>query len=131
VKNTFINGNELKQNIINDMPLLKRFEFYICSGIYRNPIYLPSKEDIQHTFRDFKNNEVICYVDYFQEKEWNFCHVYLYPEQLKYYDIVTNNFPGGLFKCVREITLADEHPFEHEFFLRIQKSFPFIKVLCI
>ncbi|CAF3801655.1 unnamed protein product [Rotaria sordida] len=44
---------------------------------------------------------------------------------------VTNNFPGGLFKCVREITLEDEHPFEHEFFLRIAQSFPFIKVLSI
>ncbi|CAF5155236.1 unnamed protein product, partial [Rotaria sp. Silwood1] len=63
--------------------------------------------------------------------QWNFCHVYLYPDQLKYYNIVTNNFPGGLFKCVREITLEDEHPFEHEFFLRIAQSFPFIKVLSI
>jgi hypothetical protein len=131
VKNTFIDGNELKQNIINHMPLLKRFEFYICSSICRNSIDLPSKEEFQHTFRDFKDNQVISYADNFKEKEWNYCHAYLYPNKVKYYYNVTNNFPGGSFKYVREITLEDEHPFEHEFFLRIQKSFPYVKILRI
>ncbi|CAF0981930.1 unnamed protein product [Rotaria sordida] len=40
-----------------------------------------------------------------------------------------NNFPGGLFKCVRQVSLYDEYPFEHEFFLRIQKSFPLMEKL--
>jgi hypothetical protein len=132
VKNTFVDGNELKQNIINYMPRLKRFEFYICSSIsFCNEIYLPSKEDIQHTFRDFKDDQVISYIDYFEEKQWSLCHIYLYPEQLKYYYTLTNNFSGGLFTCVREIALYDERSFEHEFFLRIAQSFPFIKVLSI
>ncbi|CAF4492051.1 unnamed protein product [Rotaria sp. Silwood2] len=127
--NTFLDGNELKQNIINHMPRLERFEFYICSAIYlRNQIYLPSKEDIQHTFRDFKDDQVISYVDYFQEESYSLCHIYLYPGQLKYYHTVTNNFPGGLFTCVREISLYDERPFEHEFFLRIAESFPILKI---
>ena len=50
---------------------------------------------------------------------------------MKYYDNITNNFPGGLFKCVREISLFDEHPFEHEFFLRIAQSFPFMEKLTL
>ncbi|CAF4869076.1 unnamed protein product, partial [Rotaria sp. Silwood1] len=25
----------------------------------------------------------------------------------------------GLFKCVHKVSLYDEHPFEHEFFLQI------------
>ncbi|CAF4085368.1 unnamed protein product, partial [Rotaria sordida] len=95
-----------------------------------NQIYLQSKEDIQHTFRDFKDDQVISYVDYFQE-QYGLCHTYLYPEQLKYYHTVTNNFPGGLFTCVRTISLHDEHPFEHEFFLRIAQSFPFMKKLSL
>ncbi|CAF3420728.1 unnamed protein product, partial [Rotaria sp. Silwood2] len=45
------------------------------------------------------------------------------------YDNITNNFPGEIFRCVREISLYDEHPFEHEFFLRIAQSFPFIEKL--
>ncbi|CAF3451313.1 unnamed protein product, partial [Rotaria sp. Silwood2] len=37
----------------------------------------------------------------------------------------------GLFKYVHEISLFDEHHFEHEFFIRIAQSFPFLKVLSI
>ncbi|CAF1199811.1 unnamed protein product [Rotaria sordida] len=131
-ENTFIDGNELKQNIINHMARLQRFEFYICSSIsLRNQIYLQSKEDIQHTFRDFKDDQVISYVDYFQKEQCSLCHIYLYLDQLKYYYTVTNNFPGGLFPCVRKISLYDDHPFEHEFFLRIAQSFPFMQTLSL
>ncbi|CAF1569096.1 unnamed protein product [Rotaria sordida] len=83
----------------------------ICISLH-NQIYLQSKEDIQHTFKDFKDNQVTSYVDYFQE-QYGLCHIYLYPDQLKYYYTVTNNFPGDLFTCVRKISLYNEHPFEH------------------
>jgi hypothetical protein len=87
----FVDGNELKQNIINHMARLQRFEFYICSDIsLHNQIYLPSKEDIQHTFKDFKDDQITSYVDYFQE-QYGLCHIYLYRDQLKYYYTVTNN----------------------------------------
>ncbi|CAF1465152.1 unnamed protein product [Rotaria sordida] len=88
-------------------------------------------EDIQHTFRDFKDDQVISYVDYFQKEQCSLCHIYLYLDQLKYYYTVTNNFPGGLFPCVRKISLYDDHPFEHEFFLRIAQSFPFMQTLSL
>ncbi|CAF4520899.1 unnamed protein product, partial [Rotaria sp. Silwood2] len=42
-----------------------------------------------------------------------------------------NNFPGGLYTYVRVVLLLDERPFEHEFFLRIQKSFPFMEQLTL
>ncbi|CAF4251841.1 unnamed protein product, partial [Rotaria sordida] len=54
-----------------------------------------------------------------------------YPYKMKYYDNISNNFPGGLFKYVYKVSLYDEYPFEHEFFLRIEKSFPFMKELTI
>ncbi|CAF3531650.1 unnamed protein product [Rotaria sp. Silwood1] len=50
---------------------------------------------------------------------------------MRYYTGITNNFPGGLFEHVRVVSLFDEQPFEHEFFLRIQKSFPFIEELSL
>ncbi|CAF4212482.1 unnamed protein product, partial [Rotaria sp. Silwood2] len=50
---------------------------------------------------------------------------------LKYYDNITNNFPGELFNHVQIVTLFDEHLFEHEFFMRIAKAFPFLKDLTI
>jgi hypothetical protein len=57
--------------------------------------------------------------------------VYSYPYKLKYYHTITNNFPGGIFEHVRKVSLFDERPFEHEFFLRITQSFPLMEDLSV
>ncbi|CAF3092415.1 unnamed protein product, partial [Rotaria sp. Silwood2] len=49
----------------------------------------------------------------------------------KYYDDITNNFPGGIFKYVRTVSFYDERPFEHEFFVKIAQSFPFMEELTV
>ncbi|CAF1037124.1 unnamed protein product [Rotaria sp. Silwood1] len=90
---------------------------------------LPSTEDVQRTFIDFTNNEIISYVDYFSEAKQTRCHIYSYPSFMPYYDDITNNFSGGLFKHVRMVSLYDEYPFEHEFFFRIVQSFPYMEQL--
>ncbi|CAF1425397.1 unnamed protein product, partial [Rotaria sordida] len=125
VNETFIDGNHLKKKIINRMPRLNQFTFYIRSSMYTgNKFDLPLTEDIQCTFIDFRNNEIISYVNYFLEAKESQCHIYSYPPLMEYYGDITNNFSGELFEYVRVVSLKDEHPFEHEFFLRIQKSFP-------
>ncbi|CAM4837432.1 unnamed protein product [Rotaria magnacalcarata] len=132
VDKTFIDGNYLKRNIINCMPQLNQFKFHFNSFMCtRNRLNLPSTKDIQRTFIDFPNNEIVSYVDYFPEVGETHCHIYSYPSSMEYYDNVTNNFPGGLFKYVRVVSLVDEHPFEHEFFLQIVQSFPFIEQLSL
>ena len=114
------------------MSLLNKFEFNIFSRNYLdNPINLPSNKDIQQTFEYLDNNDIISCVDYFQEKRCSQCHIYSYPYKVKFYKDISNHFPGGLFKHVNDVSLYDERPFEHEFFLRIQKSFPFMKYLMI
>ena len=87
------------------MPQLNKFTFNICSlsSVYYE-INLPSNENIQKTFRDFNNKEIIYWVDY---------------------------FPGQIFNCVRGVSLYDERPFEHEFFLRIAESFSLMKELFV
>ncbi|CAF2819760.1 unnamed protein product [Rotaria sp. Silwood2] len=134
IDTTFIDGNHLKKNIINRMSRLNQFKFYIRSFMHiRNQVNFPSTEDIQRTFIDFpnNNNNIISYVDYFSEAKQSQCHIYSYPSFMPYYENITNNFPGGLFKYVRVVSLFDEHPFEHEFFLRIQESFPFMEQLSV
>jgi hypothetical protein len=131
-KQTFVDGNVLTTNIINHMPRLKNFSFNIYSRIsLNNQIDLPSNEDIQQTFRNFKQSQVITSVNYFSIEEEGQCHVFSYPFTMKCYKKIGNNFPGGLFKCVREVSLYDECPFEHEFFLRIAQSFPLMEELKI
>jgi hypothetical protein len=131
VTKSFIDGNNLKQNIIYHMPLLKKFTFNIRSIWFDSPMNVSSNEDIQQTFKDFKDMHIISCVDYFQKRKYSQCLVYSYPYELEHYRQITNQFPGGLFRCVREVSLYDEHPFEHEFFLRIARSFPLVEKLTL
>ncbi|CAF1272668.1 unnamed protein product [Rotaria sordida] len=132
IKNTFVDGNDLKKNIINKMSRLNKFHFNIRSTIdLHNQINLPSNEDIQYTFKDICDNHIISCVNYFSETQQGQCHIYSYPYTLNNYYKITNNFPGGLIKCVSKISLYDERPFEHEFFLRIAQSFPLVKDLTL
>ncbi|CAF4114945.1 unnamed protein product [Rotaria sp. Silwood2] len=128
----FVDGNDLKRNIIDHMTRLNKFKFRICSSIQLdNELDFPSNENIQKTFKDFKDNQIISYVDYFPKAGQGQCHIYSYPYKLKNYDKITNNFPGGLYKFVRDVSLYDERPFEHEFFLRISQSFPCMEKLTL
>ncbi|CAF3184626.1 unnamed protein product [Rotaria socialis] len=116
-KNALIDGNNLKKNIINHMPKLNKFKFNIRSTVrLDNQINLLSNEDIQYTFNDFPNNQIISCVDYFSEIKQSQCHIYSYPYEWKEYHQITNSFPGGISNNVREISLFDEQPFEHYFF---------------
>ncbi|CAF3909154.1 unnamed protein product [Rotaria sp. Silwood1] len=125
-----IDGNDLEMNIMNYMTKLKIFKFNIRSIIpLNNQVYLPSNDDIQKTFKNFQSNEIISSIDYFPKGNEFHCHVYSYPYIWTDYHKITNNFRGGLFQSVMEISLVDEHPFEHEFFLQIAKSFPLMRTL--
>jgi len=129
---TFNDGNNLKKNIVNHLPRLKNFVFNIRSILYLDNephLLLPSNEEIQQTFINFTNNKVITCVDYFPRIGIGECHMYSYPYTMIHYRNITNNFPGGLFKYVREVSLFDERPFEYEFFIRIAQSFPFLQIL--
>ncbi|CAF3414452.1 unnamed protein product [Rotaria socialis] len=127
---SFIDGNNLKQNIIYHMALLKKLTFNIRSFWFDSPMNIPSNEDIQQAFKDFKDMHIISCVDYFQKRKYSQCLVYSYPYKLQHYHEITNQFPGGLFTYVREV-IYDEYPFEHEFFLRIARSFPLVEKLTL
>lgn len=130
--NRFIDGNDLKENILNSMPQLNRFHFDFRSTIFlKDEIDYPSNEDILDSFKDFSNNKIISCVNYFPESKQGHCHIYSDPFISRTYENIANNFSGGIFACVSEVSLFDEHPFQHEFFAQIAQSFPFMKRLTI
>ncbi|CAF5032917.1 unnamed protein product, partial [Rotaria magnacalcarata] len=105
----FIDGYDLKRNVISRLLQLNKFVFNIRSRLPLNDqAYLSSNEDCQRSFNGFKNNKIISCVDYFSDRK-----------------------EDGLFKYVREVSLYDERPFEHEFFIKIAKSFPFMEKLTV
>lgn len=79
----------------------------------------------------FQTRESFSSVDYFYEIKQAQCHIYSYPYRWSAYHQITNHFPGGISDYVREISLFDERPFEHSFFLRISKSFPYLRKLTV
>jgi hypothetical protein len=95
-------------------------------------INLQSKEDIQQTLPIFENDSCICSINYYHKAEMASCLIYTAScvNTLNCY-YITNNFAGGIFKSVSKISLFDEKPFEHDFFMEISKSFPFVKTLSI
>ena len=132
VKEKFIDGNELKFNIVNHFPLLKKFLFNIRSLIYFvHQTNFTTNEDIQRTLKDFPSEEIVSSLDHFRQNEFSQCHIYSCPYKLDYFCNLTNRFPGGFFPCVHDVTLLDEQPFEHAFFLRIAQSFPFLEILTV
>lgn len=131
-KNIFLNGNHLKENLLNHLTKLNQLTFNIRSTIrLNNEMNILSNEDIQCTFKDFSNNRIVSCVDYFSEMKQGQCHIYSYPYQWKEYHQITNHFPGDRSKYVREISLFDEQSFEHDFFLQISKSFPLMRKLTL
>ncbi len=79
----------------------------------------------------FKTYKITSCIDCFPKHNQFHCLIYSDPYPSTYYHNITNNFRGELFNNVTEISLFDERPFEHEFFLQIAKSFPFMKKLTI
>src|SRR5437762_9860529 len=63
---TFLDGNCLKNDIINHLPRLNKFTFNIRSFIYNyDQDHLLSNEYIQDTFTGLEDIQVISCVDYF------------------------------------------------------------------
>ncbi|CAF2080190.1 unnamed protein product [Rotaria magnacalcarata] len=96
VDETFIDGNNLKQHILNHMSQLKRFTFDIRSVMcINNEMNLPSKEDIQQTFTDLQYTKIVSCVDYFLDHQQGLCHIYSYPFLMRCFEYITNNFASG------------------------------------
>ena len=128
---SIIDGNALTEYFLNKLPRLNKFTCNIGSMIPLDYQFnLPSNEDYKNTFKNF-NDLVISNIYRFSKRKVLYSHVYSHPYRWTFYHNITNNFPGGLFKCVRVVSLYDEHPFEYQFFLRISKSFPFMKKLIL
>ena len=131
---SFIDENTLKNDIIDHLPNLNQFVFNIHSNIeHDNYLFHLSSfnDDIRNTSKDIENNPIVSYIHYFPKENVSQYHIYSYPYQIDTLHRLTNSFPGGLFQFVHHVSLFDEYPFEHEFFIRISQAFPYLQTLKI
>lgn len=128
-QSSFIDGSDLK-NLVDQMAQLEKFNFNIEARInWNKQVGLPSNASILKTFENWKFNQVVSWMDSFSAAMEVQYHIHSSSYRWKEYHNITNQFPGGLFQSVREISLFDERPFEHEFFVRIAQSFPLLNSL--
>jgi hypothetical protein len=144
IDSNYIDGIQLHDDILCYMPRLNKFYFNIETAIVKNKsdLVLSSNEDIQHSFIEREFRPVDSYVDIFSRENgsqghaYSFSHefysrskIYSLPYPFKYYSFLSNSFQGGTFKKVQTLSMADMHPFEHEFFQIISQSFPLLRNL--
>ncbi|CAF1216291.1 unnamed protein product [Adineta steineri] len=137
-RNRVIDGTNVQHDILDYMPQLRSFTFYICT--YVDPVALPyksSSEDIQQTLTNIGLQHVSSMVSYvttngiFLYDVRAACSIFSLPFKFDYLRDLGNNFPNIVFSYVTYLVIEDTIPFEHEFFMRIARSFPLLKHLCI
>jgi len=132
-ESTYIDGNQLYDDILNYMPRLNKFIFNIHTHIINNfrNINLPSNDDIRKSFikRGFYSID-ICADNKLINNRGN-CHVYSLPYQFNEFLFMSSCFQGGKFDNVRMLSMRDECPFQYKLFQIISQDFPFLQKLNI
>ncbi|CAF4491364.1 unnamed protein product [Rotaria socialis] len=126
-----IDDAHLHNEILVHMPQLHTFKFYISTetnAIYSNLRF--SNDDIQQTFINMKYGQTACIMDYYGACG-TLCHVYSLPFTFTHLHKITTHFPFIVFDTVTNLFVYDIFPFEHEFFMRINQTFPLLKCFTI
>ena len=133
VSGRYIDENYLEKYVFSRLPRLKTLSLFIHSYLCLSNGQLASllSQKIEQISFRFLDNRIACYGDYFPEARNIQHHLYTSTCLNKYFSGVSNRFPGGRFSHVRRVSLYDEKPFEHEFFVRIERSFPLLEQLII
>ena len=130
-RNTVIDGTYLQHDILDYMPQLHSFTFYICTYVKTVDLsYKLSSEDIQQTLTNIGQQHVTSMVNYIQ-RGIAACSIFSLPYEFDYLKHLGNKFPSIVFSCVAFLLVEDINPFKHEFFIRIARSFPLLKCLRI
>jgi hypothetical protein len=131
-RSTFIDGMNLNNEILYYMSKLQTFNFNIITYTnvnthVNNQLY----EDIRCTFLNRKSHQVDFYLDQYPDGKAR-SHIYSLPYKMNIMHDISHAFPGGLFTNVRIVELSDLFcPFEHKFYGRIARSFPFLTDLTV
>ncbi len=130
-QNRVIDGTYVKHDILDYMPQLHSFTFYICTYVDTVGLsYKLSSEDIQQTLTNIGQKHVTSMVNYINGG-LAACSIFSLPFEFEYLRHLGNNFPNIVFSYVTYLVVADTNPLKHEFFIRIARSFPLLKYLRI
>ncbi|CAF2498502.1 unnamed protein product [Rotaria sp. Silwood2] len=132
-KTSYIDGNQLYEQVLKYLPRLNKFMFNIHTHIINTRIDsdLPSNDDIRNSFIKQGFQLVgTCATKIFRNNGGD-CHVYSLPYPFSDFLFLSNCFQGGQFNKVRILMMLDRYPFEHKLFKIISEDFPFLQKLII
>jgi hypothetical protein len=130
-RNRVIDGTDVQHDILDYMPQLHSFTFYICTHVETVGLsYKLSSEDIQQTLTNIGQQHVSSMFNYIH-RDLAACTIFSIPFEFDYLQDLGNIFPDIVFSYVTYLYVKDIIPFEHEFFIRIARSFPLLKYLSI
>ncbi|CAF0953342.1 unnamed protein product [Adineta steineri] len=125
IQNRFIDPIYIINELSTCMSQLQSFKFYLSSDNTRdNLIHHMPTNNIQQNYMNIGFKEI-----------WNIVHVakpgtyHIFTPPFEFVQLhnIGNTFPNIIFNSVTELHVNDDVRFEHEFFLRIAKAFPFLK----
>ncbi|CAF1502373.1 unnamed protein product [Adineta steineri] len=125
-QNRVIDGTSIQHDILDNMPKLQLFTFYIGADL--DTIDL-SNEDIQKTLTTIGQSATSTLNHDISNKIMY--SIFSLPFAFVTIRELGNSFPDILFNSVTSLLVRDAHAFKHEFFVRIARSFPLLRWLCI
>ncbi|CAF4473209.1 unnamed protein product [Rotaria sp. Silwood2] len=126
----FIDGFDLKKDIISYMHHLRQFNFHIRSILQNAPRM--NIDTIRQSF--IKHQQCVdCSIEYFNNN-YGQCHIYSLPFIGTRLDFISNRFPlfdtNNTFSMVTILILYDDvKPFENVFFEHLVRALPHLKSL--
>ncbi|CAF4091213.1 unnamed protein product [Rotaria sordida] len=122
----FVDGTHLQNKILIYMPYLHTFNFYINTKVLlRFSNYRKFNDSIQQIFTNIKYEQTNCMVYTFDYE--SICYAYSLPLRFTHLSRITNHFPNIGSDIVTHLYVSDCVPMKHEFFMRINQTFPLLK----
>ena len=129
-RTTLIDGTQINNQILVRMPLLQKFNFHISvTSELNNLVHGLSSDDIKQSFINIGYQCVDCILYHTTSRAT--CHIFSLPFVFDYLEFIGNTFPPLDFSHVTNLSIHDVIPFQHEFFVRIARSFPKLKQLSV
>ncbi|CAF3210945.1 unnamed protein product [Rotaria sp. Silwood2] len=129
-RGTFIDRSHLQNEILLYIPHLHSFTFYIstydlATDLFR---YVPG-HDIQRIDANIGYEQYMAKMINYINIDEAVCTIFSLPFAFHRIRAVGNIFPDIVFKYVTILVVHDIVPFNHEFFLRVSRSFPLLQTL--
>ncbi|CAF4805014.1 unnamed protein product, partial [Rotaria sp. Silwood1] len=132
-RDKFIDNSHLENEILRYMPHLHSFIFYISTYYDRADDlfhYVP-RHDIQQITVNIKHQQyMVNMINYININQAVYS-IFSLPFTFQRIRDVGNKFPDIIFKYVTHLVVQDIVLFNHEFFLRVSRSFPLLHRLSV